>query len=402
MADSSSRVSPLRFVCVFSVLIFFFEPKIFSVVAYDGDGEPDLCNANLTSFLPAPYHDSSSTICTPVWNTFVSHFSNIPHYLLQSSQGLDQVQTIVLSAVYTTGWVGMGFSKDGMMVGSSAIVGWLDEEGRTSLKQYYLQGSTELEVIADKGKLQFTSVPPFAVLHGATIYLAFQLKFAVPLTKQPIILAYGSAIPTHNYLSHHDDKTTIILDFSAGSASLASNNTDELKRNHGVLGIIGWGVILPSGTIVARYYKNRDPQWYYLHIAIQSLGFIIGLAGTVAGMRLYGKLHANVSTHRGIGILVAVLSILQVMALFLRPKKDSKSRKYWNWYHHWVGRFVLFFGALNILLGIQAGGGGRVWNLGYGFLLAIILIIIIVLESLLWIRGTEKPVRPPAFQMSSI
>lgn len=77
---------------------------------------------------------------------------------------------------------------------------------------------------------------------------------------------------------------------------------------------------------------------------------------------------------------------LQILAFFLRPNKDSKYRKYWNWYHHWVGRLVLFFAAVNIVLGIKVGGGGNSWKIGYGLNLAILLITIITLEVLAWTR----------------
>ncbi|KAF8380046.1 hypothetical protein HHK36_027516 [Tetracentron sinense] len=421
MADSISRVLLPSYLIVFTVLILLSEPTVFSVAADDGDvdGRSDLCNTDLTSFLPAIYSNFSGLTCTPVWNTFILRFF----------QTRDNVVTIILSTVYTSGWIGMGFSKDGMMVGSSAMVGWVGKEGRVRIKQYFLQGSTPSEVIVDKGELQLTDVPPVVILHGAYIYLAFQLKFAARLTHQPILLAFGTARPIHNHLSKHDDKRTFVFDFSAGkelsdprsfihflkltlldmfelimlgSVSSVPQNTDKLKRSHGVLGVMGWGLILPSGAIVARYYKHQEPLWYYLHTVIQFVGFIIVLAGVVAGSALYDRLHANVPAHRGIGIFALVLSILQVIAFFLRPNKDSKIRKYWNWYHHWVGRFALFFGAVNIVLGIHVGGAGDSWKIGYGFLLAINLIAVIVLEALLWIRGSEKAVQPPDFQMNPI
>lgn len=132
---------------------------------------------------------------------------------------------IILSAVYTTGWVGMGFSRDGMMVGSSAMVGWINRKGHAKIKQYYLQGSKEGSVIPDKGELPLTGIPASVVIHGPSIYLAFQLKFQNHLAHQPIILAFGSEIPRHSHLSKHDDKTTITFDFSGGwFSSLFVNN----------------------------------------------------------------------------------------------------------------------------------------------------------------------------------
>lgn len=110
----------------------------------------------------------------------------------------------------------MGFSKDGMMVGSSAMVGWLNRKGHAKIKQYYLQGSKEAQVIPDKGEMPLTGIPATVGLHGPSIYLAYQLKFQTHLSRQPIILAFGSEYPKHSRLSVHDDKTTVMFDFSAG------------------------------------------------------------------------------------------------------------------------------------------------------------------------------------------
>lgn len=143
------------------------------------------------------------------------------HVLLQYSQSEDHVLNIVLSAVYTTGWLGIGFSKDGMMVGSSAMVGWINTKGHARIKQYYLQGSKQGQVIPDKGELPLTGVPASVGLNGAMIYLAFQLKFQTQLARQPIILAVGSSYPKNSHLSEHEDKTTIMFDFSAGFFSLS-------------------------------------------------------------------------------------------------------------------------------------------------------------------------------------
>lgn len=135
---------------------------------------------------------------------------------MQYTQNKDNVLTIILSAVYTTGWVGIGFSRDGMMVGSSAIVGWFNKQGHARIKQYYLQGTKTTQVIPDKGELPLTKIPSAVALHGATMYMAFQIKPEDRLTHQPILLAFGSGYPVHNHLTHHDDKTTILFDFSAG------------------------------------------------------------------------------------------------------------------------------------------------------------------------------------------
>ncbi|XP_061999787.1 cytochrome b561 and DOMON domain-containing protein At3g61750 [Rosa rugosa] len=401
MANSGTWLLVLR-LCA---LLLFLEAKVFVLGGDDSNvqggntidgsgGVSEICvNNDLASFMPPPYGNSSDIVCRPIWNTFV----------LRYTQTEDHVMNIILSAVYTTGWVGMGFSRDGLMVGSSAIVGWVNRKGHARIKQYYLQGSKSSQVIPDKGELPLTGIPATVVLHGPRIYLAFQLKFLAHLSRQPLILAVGSGYPKHNnHLTKHTDKTTIKFDFSAGSASEAPSDFGQMKKNHGILAIFGWGIIIPLGAIVPRYFKHKDPLWYYLHSIIQFVGFVIGLAAVVLGQKLYNKIDANFQTHRAIGIFVLVLIILQILAFFLRPGKDAKIRKYWNWYHHWFGRFAIFFAAVNIVLGINIGAAGIEWKISYGFFLSGILIAVIVLEVLARMRRTENKNMPPNFQMNPV
>ncbi|KAM7276501.1 hypothetical protein ACFE04_018367 [Oxalis oulophora] len=363
---------------------------------FHGSGlSEELCEADISSFLPPPYGNISNMACSPVWNT----------YILRYKQRDDNMMTIILSAMYTSGWVGIGFSRDGMMAGSSAMVGWFTKKGKPRIKQYYLQGTKPSQVIPESGELPLANIPPVVILHGPMIYIAFQVQFQHRLQRQPILLAFGARTPHHIHLTHHDDKTTILFDFSAGSASAVLGKSSRTKRNHGILGIFGWGLILPVGAIIARYLKHKDPLWYYLHAVIQLVGFVFVLATVLLGTRLFDKSIKNVQGHRGIGIFALVLCILQILAFFVRPNKEAKIRRYWNWYHHWFGRMALFFGALNIVLGMQIGYVGNDWKSGYGFLLGAILIAVIVLETLMRMkrsRQVPKSDPPSAFQMNSV
>ncbi|CAN1148380.1 Cytochrome b561 and DOMON domain-containing protein At3g61750 [Linum perenne] len=388
------------------MIIFFYWMLIFvsSQDNIQAHSSSELCKTTIdpTRFLPPPYSNITNMACNPIWNDFI----------LRYHKGENNVMTFVLSGLYTSGWVGIGFSNNGMMVGSSAMVGWVTKKGIPIIKQYYLQGSRQSQVIPDAGELDLNHIPPAVSLHPPQIHLSFQAKFQAPLVRQPILLAFGTKYPHHNHrLSHHDDKTTILFDFSAPQISAVVINAGEIKRNHGVLATLGWGVFLPVGAIVARYLRHNDPLWFYLHALIQFIGFLFGLAAIVLGQQLYYKTNANVPAHRGIGIFLLALAILQILAFFLRPNKDSKIRKYWSWYHRWSGRSALFFAAVNVVLGIHVGHGGSTWKVIYGLIVTAILVAVISLEALLWLgwrsdqNNTDiKNYPPPAsnFQMNSM
>ncbi|KAK8956770.1 hypothetical protein KSP39_PZI001468 [Platanthera zijinensis] len=338
----------------------------------------DACASDITLLLPSPFN-ASIFACRPIWNSFI----------LRYSQNQDNTLSIVVSAPYTTGWIGMGFSKDGLMVGSSAMVGWIGRSGKAHIRQFYLRARSSSGVIVNEGSLLQSDVKPAVLLYGSSIYLAFQLRFLAPVTVQNLLFAFAAEAPNGFHLTKHDDKVSMAFDFSAGSSS-GSSFPYKLKRNHGALAILGWGVLLPVGAMIARYCKEWDLPWFELHLAFQFAGFFFGLAAVVTGISLYDKIHANVVVHRGLGIFVLVLGILQVLAFFVRPDKDSKIRKYWNWYHHSIGRLAIFISATNIVLGIAVGDPGTSWKAGYGFNLTIILIACIFGEVMLRGRKSRK------------
>ncbi|MBA0617825.1 hypothetical protein Godav_027243, partial [Gossypium davidsonii] len=48
------------------------------------------------------------------------------------------------------------------------------------------------------------------------------------------------------------------------------------------------------------------------------------------------------------------------------PGKESKVRKYWNWYHHNGGRIVILIAIANVFYGIHLGeDDGTSWNAAY-------------------------------------
>ncbi|KAH9315006.1 hypothetical protein KI387_023633 [Taxus chinensis] len=356
------------------------------------NGQSDTCAANSQVFSSLnvstiPF-DASSLSCTLVWNTH--------NYVLRYAQNNTNIWSFLLSAPNRNSWIGMGFSNSGSMVGSSAIVGWVDQSGLGTIKQYYLGGQSPTLVVADQGNLNVVNNDTSLIVQGSTTYLAFQLQFSTPLTVANILYAIGpqNTLPSNNVLAEHDDKVATVFDFSTGASS-QSSSTDKLRRSHGILNLLGWGTLLPLGVIVARYCRQWDPAWFYLHIGFQMSGFILGVVGAALGFKLYSRLNSNVEAHRAIGIVMLTLGGLQVVGLLVRPQKEAKMRRYWNWYHHWFGRFLLIFAVANIFYGIHLGSAGRKWNIGYGFDIGLLCLTVILLESKMLFTRFRKPIKTP-------
>ena len=139
---------------------------------------------------------------------------------MQFYQDGQNVTTIVLSGKHNHRWIGVGFSRNGSMVGSSAVVAWVEPNGVSGIRQYYLEDKIMSKVIPNKGNLKFTTARPVVVVHGDLLYMAFQLQFTASLAFQPILLATGSGNPYQNgSLPKHTNSTTTFIEFSTGFSS---------------------------------------------------------------------------------------------------------------------------------------------------------------------------------------
>ncbi|KAJ1286619.1 hypothetical protein BS78_03G366100 [Paspalum vaginatum] len=386
----------------------------------------DSCSNGLSLGSLVPFNTTGLT-CFQAWPSqdFILRFG-------KAASG-SNVWSFVLSAPDNGAYISVGFSPTGRMVGSSAVAGWVTAAGVGSARQYYLGGTSSRSCPPDKGNLALASGAgaPTIVSKGSRLYLAFQLT-GQPLTKVIYAVGPGSSLPGSNgLLPQHQDMASGTISLSGGTsgggspatgggdgdgdddddgeggegkgdggkdgdeangerrtspASASSSGANDggaflsAKRRHGLLAIISWGVLVPAGVALARFFKRFDPFWFYAHIAAQGLGFVLGVLAVVAGFRLDDD-EGPVATHKAIGIVVLVCACLQVMALLARPAKETKARRYWNWYHHNVGRVAIAIGVANIFYGLSLANEGQEWSYGYGIFIGIFAVVYLVLEE---------------------
>ncbi|XP_059433802.1 cytochrome b561 and DOMON domain-containing protein At3g07570 [Corylus avellana] len=362
-------------------IVFIITIDIYGLSSSFVNSQAETCSSNL-NFNGSVSFDTSSLKCLAVWDA--------QGFILRYSQTASSSNTwsFVLSAPNTNSYIAMGFSSNGAMVGSSAVVGWVPSNGVGVVKQYYLGGTSPSLVTPDQGNLQIVGTSTTIISQSSRLYLAFQLQTTQPQTRLLYSVGRGGALPSPpNYaLSEHQAKVSTTINYGTGQSATGGSPYVRLRRSHGVLNMLGWGILMIIGAMVARYFKEKDPFWFYFHASIQLFGFILGLAGIICGFVLNNRLNAAVTTHKGLGIFILVLGCLQVMAFLARPNKMSKFRKYWNWYHQNVGRILVIFTIANIFYGIHLGENGHGWSVGYGVVLGILFIITVVLEIRIWIR----------------
>ena len=74
-----------------------------------------------------------------------------------------------------------------------------------------------------------------------------------------------------------------------------------------------------------------------------------------------------------------------MFALFLRPKKDHKYRKFWNAYHYAAEYSIIVMGIINIFKGFEILQPQQKWKIAYIAMITALGGIAIVLEVFTWI-----------------
>ncbi|XP_006646559.3 cytochrome b561 and DOMON domain-containing protein At3g07570-like [Oryza brachyantha] len=338
----------------------------------------DSCSGSLAGVGKLIPFDTSNLTCLDAWSSenFVVRYA--------SSGG---TWSFVLSAPDKGGYVAVGFSPDGAMVGSSAVAGWSSGNGVGGVvKQYKLGGTSSGSCPPDQGSLTLVAKNTLVVAQSSRIYVAFQ--FTAPQPTPYLIYAVGPSNTkpsSGNYLAQHRTYTSAAVNYVAGTTSSAGGGFDT-KKWHGAMAGLGWGVLMPVGIALARYFKKHDPFWFYAHISVQGVGFVLGVAGIVAGFKLSDDA-PGADTHKALGITILVFGCLQVLAFLARPDKSSKVRRYWNWYHHYVGRAAVACAAVNIFIGLHIAHEGNATRVAYGIFLAVLALIAVFLEVKLWRRS---------------
>ncbi|XP_072970515.1 cytochrome b561 and DOMON domain-containing protein At3g07570-like [Typha angustifolia] len=354
-------------------LLFLSFLSFFSSLTVNSQ-QPDSCSTKLINVTNLPFN-TSNFHCLLAWRKedFILRYMN-------TGPGL---WSYVVSAPDTGSYIGIGFSRRGRMVRSSAVVGWVTPAGPAVVKQYYLGGKSSDECLPDQGNLKLVNDTIKFISQASRLYLAFQIYVDWP--EAHLIYSVGPqgfrpSSPGY-YLVEHREAATASIDYTTGVASDAGGLSGlQPERRHGLLVLLGWGFLIPIGVMAARYFKQYDPQWFYSHIFIQGIGFGLGLAGIILGFKLDDQGLKDVGAHKALGITIMVLGFLQVMALFARPQKISKVRKYWNWYHHYFGRSAIICAIANIFLGLKIAKEDNPWKITYGVFLAILVIVSTFLE----------------------
>ncbi|KAG0457990.1 hypothetical protein HPP92_023147 [Vanilla planifolia] len=200
--------------------------------------------------------------------------------------------------------------------------------------------------------------------------------------------ARGMALVPHAQQLHNFDGVDT-LNLATGQMFGYSNTA--LRDAHGVLSVIGWGIIMPAGILIVRYFRSfpfQRQEYFLLHASCQLSAYVVGTTAWGIGLALLGstRYYKTIMGHRVIGVLVFCLATLQMMALWLKPKKRDKYRRYWSIYHHFVGYSLVALTVVNIFKGFKILKPPPKWRWVYVAILASIGCAVLVLEIITWYK----------------
>ena len=302
---------------------------------------------------------------------------------LSDDQGADNALNMSKTIKYRisspepAGFISIGWSSDGSMIGSDAVI--CLASGAGSVGMYKLVSKSDA---AENANSEYSNVlsEAFVVVEDGQIACEFTrpllVENAVPFGLSSSTIQISSK-GTQDQISYHDLYSTSFSVFLDGRGAGDGVPVSELQRRqqiHGVLMLVSWGFLLPAGAVIAKFYQNRDPWWFRLHLVCQIGGISLALASFILALGWFGPIYDvaittdESRTHGTVGIVAMSLGLAQPVNGLLRPKHGHKFRFGWEVLHKGSGWIALFVAAAAVVLGINnydydggggGGGGGR-------------------------------------------
>ncbi|KAK4343926.1 hypothetical protein RND71_037020 [Anisodus tanguticus] len=325
----------------------------------------------------------------------------IAMYLREKSRMLDIMVGARLEE--KTGWLAWGLNPDpeARMVGTQALIGIKYMNGDLLWDRYNITSFTKIgcqllpsaiDLNISNFNFSYIDCLQYYVIQ-ATIVLpmkyhveklnhVWQVGIDVAERKEPKMHPRG--------LRNYDSTETINLRTGKGLGSRV-HNFSRIREVHGILNIIGWGMLLPIGVIIARNFREFPLPclgWQRYHISCQAVGYIVGSTGWAVGIWLgRASKHYSFPKHGTFGIFIFTFATLQMLFFKCKPSDRDEFRTYRNMSHHVVGYSLIVASYINIRKGINIMHlDGKYWLPAYFGIAGCVAFIFLVFEIVSWFK----------------
>jgi len=205
-------------------------------------------------------------------------------------------------------------------------------------------------------------------------------------TEIDVIIAYNPT--TDDTTVYHGRPNRLQLQLNFFSNALITS-PQWYQPTHAILMTISWGFCMLTGMLLARFFKWWG-GWFKLHIAVNTIGMACSIAAFIIAILMVTKNFTQTDpfalVHAYIGLFVVTFGAIGQPILgyladrLFDPHRDAVP--IWpDKIHWWVGRLVMVAGVVNIFLGIEVLGIGKLYYCLFAAWLVILGIIFIVFQA---------------------
>jgi len=264
----------------------------------------------------------------------------------------DLVTYEVSSSLDFLGWVGIGFGNQ--MLHTPLVVLWKNSDGATVISQRYATRYVEPEVDTAPHRVA-ELVEPKHLLDTPPSKATFSFKVSsnnTLLSVQPLVFAFSSVPPRGNgpraHLSFHQHASYMHLnltkEFDVSSHVVVPppsmhdvegqnySTTERLILLHAFFVSFGFLVLLPAGSLFARYARAFIPDWFKYHWKTNFMiaGPVITMGVLLGPIIVLSKTSFRIhfaNAHEICGALLLLLYYAQVMlGRYIHDRRSKLAR----------------------------------------------------------------------------
>jgi Reeler domain/Eukaryotic cytochrome b561/DOMON domain len=278
-----------------------------------------------------------------------------------------------------TGYVAVGFSPDGLMPNSYAVIAqFLGGVPAFSIKEYFLSGRVIPSQLASDNLFN---------VHGTRAGGVTSFFFTRPVVTSDYTIDVGANIQqrmvwargSSDVLQQHalNDRGSATVNFENGFISIDSES--NLVDIHAFLMVFAFVIVMPIATLMARY--RPVDKWFIMHAVLQTVAILLIIGGLYTIMKEFEDKNRDHGgfMHATVGFAVAILSGIQWLAGIARPHKNANAETQSLLRHSWeilhktiIGKFLIIAGLINVFLGLDRRGEGQT-----SYLIVIIFVAIL-------------------------
>lgn len=167
-----------------------------------------------------------------------------------------------------------------------------------------------------------------------------------------VIWAIGTQPSSNTTLQQHarGDRNAVRVNLANAREATGSPDLTRTFRAHGVMMGVAWFLLAPIAIIAMRFFKRFNPGTFQVHRVINT---VVALLTVIAFFLVATRASHSERAHRGIGYVVFILTILQVIAGMARPQKETPLRRPWYLAHAITGSLAVILGTVNGYIGLN-------------------------------------------------